>query len=283
MGGGVPRNDAVDLHLHTIYSDGSWRPKELFAYLAAEGFGIVSVTDHDTLAHLNELRLLGETHRIRVLGGVEVTSRWRGKIAHVLCYATDFIGDGLAGLLEETVRDMGRNTAAVYTELERRGYRFPRRDEILAAEGGEPRRPIDNARLLVEHGHADTLGEALDIVRDAGYVVAAAPIQRVVELAHQSGAVAILAHPGRGDGEEIHRYDPATILPELLDDVPLDGLEVHYPTHSPEQTAAYQQLATRRGLVVSTGSDSHGPNSRLPIHYQVRQCAELLARCGLLP
>jgi predicted metal-dependent phosphoesterase TrpH len=269
----------LDLHLHTIYSDGSWKPAELFAYLAAEDFGIVSVTDHDTYAHLAGLRLLGEAHGIQVLGGVEVTSRWRGKIAHILCYAADFIGDGLARRVEETIHDMEENTAAVYAELERRGYRFPRRDRVLAAEGGLPLRPIDNARLLVDHGYADDMSRALDMMRDAGYVIAAAPAGQVVELAHESGAVAILAHPGRGDGE-IQRYEPS-LLQELLADVPLDGLEIYYPTHSLEQTTAYARLASERGLLVSAGSDSHGHSSRLPIRYRLQQCSLLLERCGI--
>ena len=269
----------LDLHLHTIYSDGSWRPEELFAYLAAEDFRIVSITDHDTFTHLRELRLLGEAHGIEVLAGVEATSRWRGRIAHVLCYAAEFIGDGLASRLGDTLREMHENTAAVYAELERRGYRFPRRDEVLAAEGGQPLRPVDNARLLVGHGYASDIGAALDIVRDAGYVIAAAPTAEVVELAHQSGAVALLAHPGRGDGE-IQRYEPP-LLEELLADVPLDGIEVYYPSHSPEQTAAYRRLANDHGLLLSAGSDSHGPRSRLPIPYQMQQCFELLERCGV--
>jgi 3',5'-nucleoside bisphosphate phosphatase len=269
----------LDLHLHSIYSDGSWWPEELFNYLAAEGFRIVSVTDHDTFTHLDELRLLGQARGIQVLGGVEATCRWRGKIAHVLCYASEFTGDGLAGRVEETLREMADNTAAVYAELERRGYRFPLRGEVLAAEGGEPRRPIDNARLLVAHGFAADMGIAVDMVRDAGYVIAAAPTAEVVDLAHRSGAVALLAHPGRGDGE-IQRYDPS-LLQDLLAEVPLDGLEVYYPSHSPEQTEMYRRLAAEYGLLVSAGSDSHGPNSRLPISYQVQLSAGLLERCGV--
>jgi 3',5'-nucleoside bisphosphate phosphatase len=269
----------VDLHLHTIYSDGLWTPAELFDYLASQNFRVVSIVDHDTTAHVAELHHLGEMHGILVLAGVEVTSEWNGKIAHVLCYAGQFSGNGLSDLVDKTRRKQLENTQAVYAELETRGYRFPRRDEILAAQHGELLRPVDNARLLAGHGYTQDLEGGLSLIRDAGYVIAAAPLHHAIAAAHESGAVALLAHPGRG-GEEIVRYDPP-LLQDLLDDAPLDGIEVYYPSHTLPQTAAYFTLATGRGLLVGVGSDSHGPQQRLPIAYRAEQCGKLLARCGM--
>ena len=123
------------------------------------------------------------------------------------------------------------------------------------------------------------MAAALNLLADAGYTIIAAPINVTLETAHVSGALALLAHPGRGGGE-IQRYDPS-LLKEMLEDARLDGIEVYYPRHTPEQTAAYQTLAAERGLLVSAGSDSHGPRQRVPIPYQAVQCGELLARCGI--
>jgi len=272
----------IDLHLHTIYSDGQWQPVELFDYLAATGFTIVSITDHDILARQDELRTFGEERGIAVLPGVEVTSRWRGLIAHVLCYSSRFTSGVLASLVDETRERQLDNTHSVYAELERRGYRFPRRDQVLAAQHGQLLRPIDNARLLVEHGLVSDMPEALRLIADAGYTIWAAPIETTVESAHASGAVALLAHPGRGgDGSEIPRYEPPMVA-ELLDSVPLDGIEVYYPTHTEDLTEAYLKLAHDHGLLTSAGSDSHGPQGRLPIPYRLDQCRELLIRCGLV-
>lgn len=38
----------------------------------------------------------------------------------------------------------------------------------------------------------------------------------------------------------------------------LAGVEVHYSTHRPEQTAAYLDVARRLDLLVTGGSDFHG-------------------------
>jgi 3',5'-nucleoside bisphosphate phosphatase len=272
-------DDPVDLQIHSIYSDGQWRPDELFTHLAARGFRAVAITDHDTLEHVEGLRALGARHGVHVVPGTELTTEWRGHPAHLLCYAGQLAGDALAAVAGDTARRQQENTLAVHDELVRRGFTFPRRETVLGDQGGAPLRPADNARLLLAHGQAGDMGAALAMIRDAGYRQALAPLDRAIAAAHASGAVAILAHPGRGGGE-IFRFDPP-LIEEMLADVPLDGIEVYYPIHSDEQTAAYAALARRRDLLVGAGSDSHGPQQRLPVAYPARSVAALLARCGV--
>lgn len=269
----------IDLQVHTVYSDGHWRPAELMDYLAAHDFRVVSVTDHDTLEHVEEIQALGAERGVHVIAGTEITASWRGQPAHLLCYAAGFTGRELASVARATEREQRANTRAVWKELTRRGYDFPRQAEVVAAQDGQVTRPIDNARLLLQHGYAHDMEQALVMIHDAGYVQVTAPLAQTVAAAHASDAVTVLAHPGRGDGE-IRQYDPETIA-AMLTDVPLDGIEVHYPLHTPEQVAAYDMLARGHGLLISAGSDSHGPRQRYPVTYEARLCAALLARCGV--
>ncbi len=273
-------SDPIDLQIHTIHSDGHWHPEDLFAHLAGAGFRAVAITDHDRVDQGGELHALGAAHGIVVIPGVEMTTRWQGLSAHLLCYAPSLAPDGaLDRLARETVRAQEENTQAVYEELRRRGYAFARQAEVLRESEGRLRRPLDNARLLQAHGYAAERARALETIRDAGYRSITAPLDVVVSAAHRDGAMAVLAHPGRGGGE-IQRYD-LPLLAEMLAEVPLDGIEGHYPTYTPEQVAAYSAFAAERGLLVSAGSDSHGPRQRLPIPYPARTCAALLARCGI--
>ena len=269
----IAANDLIDLQIHTVYSDGHWRPEALFAYLARTGFRLVSITDHDTMEHLDDLQALGTQHGVHVLPGVEMTTNWRGHSAHLLCYAAEFRSDELARLARRTEADQLANTRMVYEELHHSGFRF-------STDDGLPVRPIDNARLLLANGYAPTLDDALKLIADAGYRSITAPIADVVAAAHQSGALAVLAHPGRGGGE-IHQFDLPQ-LTDLLDDVPLDGIETRYPTYTEEQVAAYTAFARERSLLVSAGSDSHGPQQRLPIAYPASTCPGLLARCSIV-
>jgi predicted metal-dependent phosphoesterase TrpH len=278
----LPPDVAVDLHLHTRYSDGSWRPADLFAALEQGGFCVVSVVDHDQMEHLPEVAALGAERGIIVIPGTEVTTEWRGLAAHLLCYAplaTGFTSDALRAVVDDTRARMLANSQMIYDQMLARGYRFPRQQEVLASRDGRLNRAMDVGTLLLAHGYADGPGEAMRMVNEAGYQQALAPIEQAVAAAHASGALCVLAHPGRGEGE-IHRYEPAEIE-ALLAEVPLEGVEVYYPTHSTAQVAAYEALAARHGLLTSAGSDSHAPSTRQPIPYPARRIAPLLQRLGV--
>jgi predicted metal-dependent phosphoesterase TrpH len=269
----------VDLQLHTVYSDGHWTPAALVRHLAKHGFRVAAVTDHDTLAHVEPLQTLGTNYGVVLVPAVEVTTRWRGLPAHLLCYGVSPACAELAALVRTTEQEQYANTLAVYETLRQQGRAFPHQEELLATQAGAVRRPVDNARLLLDHGYAITLDEALDQIRAAGYVQSAAPLEAAVAAAHAGGALAVLAHPGRGGGE-LFAFEPA-LLAELAEAVPLDGIEVYYPTHTPDQVADYLRLASERRLLVSAGSDSHGPRQRYPVTYPARCCADLLARLDI--
>jgi len=290
----VPANAHIDLQLHTVYSDGHWQPQELMDYLAAHLFRVAAVTDHDTLAHIEELRAIGAARGVHIIAATEITTSWHERPAHLLCYAQRFVGTALADVARTIEQGQRANTRAVYDELVRQGHTFPRAKQTLAEQGsrrsvassdaeadsdGQVTRPIDNARLLVEHGYIADIRHAMTRIREAGYMQVTAPLAEAVAAAHASGGVAVLAHPGRGGGE-IQRYDP-DLIEAVLAEVPLDGIEVYYPMHTAAQVAAYEALTRKRGLLVSAGSDSHGPRQRYPIPYEARQCAALLARCGV--
>ncbi len=278
----LPSDTAVDLHLHTLYSDGKWRPADLFDTLAREHFRLVSVVDHDQLSHLPKVMALGAERGIAVIPGVEVTTEWRGLPAHLLCYAPlgfGFTGEGLSALMDDTAARMRANTRMIYDAMLARGYRFPRQKEVLVGQHGEAIRARDVADLLVAHNYAPGPRDALQMVVEAGYQQMRAPLEQVVAEAHAGGALTLIAHPGRGEGE-IHGWEPAEIE-ALLTEVSLDGVEVYYPTHTPQQIAAYEALAERHGLLVSAGSDSHAPQQRMPVAYPASRIAPLLERLGI--
>jgi predicted metal-dependent phosphoesterase TrpH len=272
-------DDAVDLQLHTIYSDGVWRPDELFGYLASAGFRAAAITDHDHLDHTAELAALGRRHGVHVIPAVEMSTEWEGRLADLLCFAPAFTADALAVIARLTERLQLENSRAVHEELLRRGYAFPNQRTALARQAGEVIRPVDNATLLVSHRYAPTLADALAMITGAGYVSIHADLDATVAAAHASGAVALLAHPGRGE-PPFTRYS-AELLDELRASIPLDGIEVRYPLHSAAQVAEYEAYVARHGWLQSAGSDSHGPDQRRPIAYPAAVARDLLERCGV--
>ena len=104
------------------------------------------------------------------------------------------------------------------------------------------------------------------------------PLADVVRVAHEAGGVTVLAHPGRADlGPAL----TAKTLDQLLKEVPLDGLEGHYRTYTDADTTRYRKLAESRGLLIGTGSDSHGPGAPVdPRPWRAVWAKDLLGRLG---
>ena len=273
-------HDAVDLHMHTTYSDGQWSPVALFDQLASQQFRLVAVTDHDRVDRIGEMQELGAARNIAVLAGVEVTTDWNGLMAHLLCYGFNPAGGALAALTHQTFTGQLANTEAVHAELLRRGYTFPRQAATLAANGGVLVRPRDNAVLLLDHGYVADIQAGKALMTEAGYRSIGVPLADAIAAAHADGGVAIIAHPGRREAGFTF------YTPTLLDDVraaglPLDGIEVYYPTYTPEQVQEYEAYVKQHRWLAGAGSDSHGPRQRYPIVYQADQIAALLERCGM--
>jgi 3',5'-nucleoside bisphosphate phosphatase len=273
---------SIDLQLHTTYSDGRWSAEQLFDHLAAEGFDLVAVTDHDRVDTVASVQQLGEQKGVSVLTAVEISAQWRGKMADVLCFGFDPEEGALRVVADHIRQRAAENAQEVYDELERRGYRFPRRDEILAARQGKLRVAHDCAKLLMEHDYVKDWPEAYKIIRDAGYREMKAGLAETVEAVHSGGGIALIAHPGRGKLEPLMftDYTPQW-LDELRAEIPLDGIEVYHPTHTPELIATYQSYVEQHNLLFSAGSDSHGPPGRMPIKHRADLCRPLLERVGI--
>jgi 3',5'-nucleoside bisphosphate phosphatase len=272
----------IDLQMHTTYSDGRWSAEDLFDYLAQESFDLVAVTDHDRVDTVATIQQLGIQRQVSVLPAVEMSAEWHGRMGDVLCFGFDPHDQALRAVADQVRQKAATNAQEVYGELVRRGYSFPRREEVLAATKGELRVAGDCATLLMKHGYIKDWPSALEVIRDAGYREMKADMAETVEAVHRAGGVALIAHPGRGKQEpqEFTYYTPE-LLDQVRAEIPLDGIEVYYPTHSPEMVESYLAYVQQHDLLLSAGSDSHGPPGRMPIKYRAELCRRLLERVGI--
>ena len=279
---------AIDLQMHTIYSDGVWTPEQLVDYLVSERFGLVAITDHDRVDTAASLQHLAVEKQLPVLTAVEMSTSWNGEATDVLCYGFDPEKNELNDLAQDVWRRQRENTREVYENLRRKGYTFPHQQEgegepqqshelTALLEKPSSQQPHELMALLEKQGYR-TGGTSLgQVITDAGFFFATNDIAAVVDAAHRSGGVCLIAHPGRGG--EFTRYD-VSLLDQLRQEVPIDGLEVYYPAHTPEQIAMYLEYAHKHRLLTSSGSDSHGPAHK-PIKYQAKLSRSLLERLGI--
>jgi predicted metal-dependent phosphoesterase TrpH len=140
-------------------------------------------------------------------------------------------------------------------------------------------RPADNGRLLREHGYAGDWQTALKMIREAGFRSIMADMAETVDAAHHSGAVCLIAHPGRRE-HGFTFYDPE-LLDQVRAEIPLDGIEIYHPYHSPETIEMYLEYVRKHNLLFSTGSDSHCIPGRMPIKHRAEISRQLLERVGI--
>ena len=116
-------------------------------------------------------------------------------------------------------------------------------------------------------------------MKEAGHRGVKSDMARTVEAAHKSGAVCLIAHPGRRE-HNFTFYDPA-LLDQLRQEIPIDGIEVYHPYHSPEIIEVYLKYVQEHDLLYSTGSDTHCVAGRMPIKYKAEISRKLLERLGV--
>ncbi len=246
----------ADLHVHTTASDGTLTPAEVVDVAAARGLAAVGIADHDTVSGVGEaLRRAAErgADAPEVIPAVEINTDWRAKEIHVLGYFIAWDDPDLAAALA-CLRE-GR-LARVRRMLDKlAGLGRPVSLERVLSLGGEGSvgRP-HVARAMVEAGHVGSIKEAFDLYLARGrpaYVerMRFSPAEAVRTVV-KAGGVPVLAHPGGEVG-------PALIRDLVA--VGLEGLEVWHPEHGRREETLYAAMARELGLVVTGGSDSHGP------------------------
>ena len=270
----------VDLHLHTVASDGRWTPAGLIEHLASRSFRVAAICDHDTMRSVPEAQELAERHGIVLVSGVEVTTRWDERQWHLLVYGVDPASPRawrFARLLDYLADQLWAAAERGIQVLERHGYRLP---SLLEVVGGQPLRPFHVLTAAIRDGHATNLATAHELTKRYGEAMQVdVPLVEAVELAHEAGGVCVVAHPGRNDGAGIL---DAERLDRMLGVAAVDGLEAHYRSHSDDDTVRYRAMASQRGLLVSAGSDSHAPGFPIdPKPYPAAWIAPLLRRLGI--
>jgi 3',5'-nucleoside bisphosphate phosphatase len=270
-------NSFIDLQMHTTYSDGTWTPEQLIDYLVSEQFSLVAITDHDRVDTAVVLQQLAVEKQLALLTAVEMSTSWRGELTDVLCYGFDPEKNELQGLAQDITRRQRENTREICENLRKIGAFFPQDELDVLLAKPSAQQPHELISLLQKRGYGTREPDAWTLITDAGFFWATNDIAAVVDATHRSGAVCLIAHPGRGNGYTC--YD-STLLDELLRQVPIDGFEVYYPAHTPEQIVMYLEYAEKHHLLTSSGSDSHGLEKK-PIKYRAQLSRRLLERVGI--
>ncbi|HET9650408.1 MAG TPA: PHP domain-containing protein, partial [Microlunatus sp.] len=249
----------IDLHTHSAVSDGTDTPAELVAKAAAAGLDVVALTDHDTYAGLDEAVEAGTQHGVEVLRGVELSTRFGSQSVHLLAYGPDERHPGLEQEMSRIRDGRSMRLAPVLDRLAALGLTLTE-EQVMRHVGGSPSvgRP-HIADALVEAGYVADRREAFDrYLADGGPAHVpryAVELSRAVDLVHDAGGVAVIAHPwGRGRDRELTE----AVISRLVREHGLDGLEVDHQDHDLETRSRLHRLAERLDVIATGSSDFHG-------------------------
>lgn len=243
----------LDLHLHSVHSDGSMTPAELAAEAEKAGARLVSLTDHDSIAGVREMARECEAHGIRALPGVELECMISVNVeAHILVYNFNPDSSALIGHLKLISKRRGERNGRILDRLQKLKLDV---ENALPHSHLEALARTHIAYALVLKGYAGDMNAAFRTYlgqSGSAYFCHERPeAAELLDIIKRSGGVSVLAHPHklRMDVHEAIRQ---------LSERGLYGVEAYYPTHSNGQIRALKQLAKRYGLAISCGSDFHG-------------------------
>lgn len=248
----MPVRHLADLHLHTNHSDGLLSPSAIVERAAAMGLRVVAITDHDDVAALGEARRRGEELGVEVLTGVELSTSLNGRDLHLLGYLFDPAHPRMAEYLEFFRNERVKRVEKILDRLREMGMPLSL-DEVLESAGsGSIGRP-HVADALVKAGYVNTFQEAFNryLADDQPAFVPKFKIspKEAIELVHDAGGVAAVAHPG---------LDLTDDTLAAVIEAGVDAIETVHPQHNAAQQAHYRAIARGHHLLETGGSDYHG-------------------------
>lgn len=246
----------IDLHSHTLHSDGDRSPAQLFAEAAAAGVKVLSVTDHDTVLGLDECRAASEAVGVRFVPGIELSCELHGREVHVLGHFIEPRGSALARLATDMLDERRERMERMVKLAQGMGFSGATLERVTAVGGGDNLGRPHLARVLVDCGHALSIKDAFDRYLHTGGPLwvdrRRLPVAEAVKMVHEAHGTATIAHPGANG---VTRQELKSLA-----DLGLDGVEAFHPEHPPNQADSLVRIADELGLAVTAGSDYHGPS-----------------------
>lgn len=247
----------IDLHTHSSASDGTLSPTELIRSAKAAGLEALALTDHDTTGGLVEARDQAALSEIEFIPGCELSVVSPSGNMHILGYWVPPGPSNLSRGLEHLRQRRHDRNHLIMAKLNALGMEIGY-DDVLAVSGGDAVGRPHIAQVMQAKGYVDSVSDAFRLYLGSEGK-AYAPKEKLeprqaIELLKSVDATVVLAHPFLLG---LQGPDLRGVI-RRLKEYGLDGLEVHYTLHRPDQTANYLRIAEDLGLLVTGGSDFHG-------------------------
>ena len=275
----------ADLHIHTVYSDGSFAPATIIRHAVKNNLKVISITDHDSVDGIAASIKEGEKNNIEVIPGIEISTTVESGEVHILGYFIDYIDEYFLKSIRRIQEIRLKRMFMMVDKLKRLMIDIDLNELIEYAASSSIGR-LHLAHFLKKKGIVGSAYEAFDKYIGSGKPayekMNALTPEEGIELISNVGGISVLAHPGLTKRDDL--------IDEMIQSG-LRGLEVYHSGHSEEDINRYFQMARDKGLLVTGGSDCHGEKKlnilmgrvKLPIQFVDRLKEADFIGCRLTP
>lgn len=249
----------ADLHLHTNFSDGTFTPEELVLQAQNVGLSCIALTDHDSVEGCVRAAAAAAAVNMEFIPGAELTAEYDDIELHVLGYFLDIHNEKLLSEISRFQAGRQQRIHQMVARINELGVPLQVESVFALANCQSPGRP-HVARAMIKAGLVRNLDEAFDRFLKKGRP-AWVPKSKIsaldaIELVHQAGGLAVMAHPGLNRTDEI--------IPALVE-FGMDGIECFHTKHSTTMSERYLEIADKYNLLITGGSDCHGFSKNKPL------------------
>ncbi len=251
----------IDLHVHTTASDGQYTPTQIIQKAAEKNLKAIAITDHDTVAGLEEAKEAGRELGVTVVPGIELNITFPTGEFHLLGLGIKTPSPALINIVENVIKNRNDRNAQIIAKMNEDGV--PLTQEELQADF--PNTVIGRphfAAELVKHGVVKTRQQAFDqyLARGRKWYVprVCTNLDEAIVAIRESGAVPVVAHP-------MSLYLSWGRLPDFLKDCyekGVMGIEAFHPGARVTECLRLEELGRKIGFIITAGSDFHGEKIR---------------------
>lgn len=240
----------MDLHAHSIFSDGSETPEQIVRLAKQAGLSVIALTDHDSMDGVEAAKAQGQVIGVKVVPAIEIDIEYTHEL-HMLAYGLNIHDKPLLERLAQIDRARDERNQKIVARLKDLGVFI----ELGLTSGGCIPNRTHIANALAEAGYVKNNREAfvkyLGPTGSARYDHKRMSMEEAMSMIQEAGGLPVMAHPGQYKGN-------LTAVVALLKEQGLWGIEVYYPAHTEGQIVEYRSLASRYSLYETCGSDYHG-------------------------
>jgi predicted metal-dependent phosphoesterase TrpH len=251
-------NKAIDLHMHTTYSDGSYSPEKLVELCHQSNLTHISITDHDTAGAYYPAKKHSESiGGPEIIPGIEFSAHHKGRDVHILAYYIPLNDAAFQKLCDKALENNRYRISLIAEKLQKLGFPISASDITPEHDSGvcmgpQIIKPLRNRGIILDENDGENFFKEYLSAGAPAYVPNSENPGEILDICRSAGAVTSIAHP--------HKIRDFSIVSDLIE-MGAMGLEYYYPGVDSDDKEKLFDLAKKHELILTGGSDFHGKYS----------------------